>query len=45
MFQDRADLIHLLESEEQLKVSEVIHQAFIDVTEEGTEVGGATGTY
>lgn len=43
MFTDSADLSGLLQSAEPLKVSEVVHKAFIKVDEAGSEAGAATG--
>lgn len=43
MFEDDlADLSRTIENAPGLFVSDVIHKAFIDVTETGTEAGGAT---
>lgn len=44
MFSNSADLSDLLESPEPLKVSEVVHKAFIEINEEGSEAAAATGT-
>lgn len=43
IFSDNANLRGLLETGEQLKVSNVVHKAFIEIDEEGSEAGGATG--
>jgi serpin B len=43
MFEDNAEFDDMLEGNEPLKVSEVIHKAFIEVNEEGAEAAAATG--
>lgn len=45
MFSDRANLSGLLKSTQPLKVSDVVHKAFIEVTERGTEAGASTGKF
>lgn len=45
MFTDSADLSGMLQCETSLKVSNVIHKAYIEINEIGTEAAGATGIF
>ena len=43
MFENNAEFNEMLESPKQLKVSNIVHKAFIEVKEEGVEAAAATG--
>lgn len=45
MFSSNAHLAGLSESGEHLEVSKVLHKAFIEISEEGTEAAAATGKH
>lgn len=45
MFSAAANLKGVLDSDEQLKVSNVVHKAVIEIDEKGSEAAGATGTF
>lgn len=45
IFSDNADLGDLLESNEELYVSNVVHKAFLKIDEKGSEAAAATGLY
>lgn len=45
MFTPDADLNGLLESSEPLHVSNVVHKAFIEVNEEGSQAAAASGDH
>ena len=45
MFSDTANLKGVLDSSEQLKVSEAVHKAVIEIDEKGSEAAGSTGKF
>lgn len=44
MFTTDADFSELFESEKPIHVSDVVHRAFIEVTEDGSKAAAASGT-
>lgn len=45
MFSDSANFTGLLQTNEPIQISDVVHKAFIDVNEEGAEAAAATGKF
>lgn len=43
IFSDSANLRGILDSGEQLRVSDVVHKAVIEIDEKGSEAAAATG--
>jgi serpin B len=45
IFSNAANFSNLLDKPDSVQVSKVVHKAFIEVNEEGTEASGATSTF
>ena len=45
IFSDNANLSGLLESGQQLKVSDVVHKTYLEIDENGSEAAANTGLY
>lgn len=45
LFSDTSNLRGLLDSEERLKVSDIVHKAVIEINERGTIAAAATGKF